>query len=61
MTKEECKIIKNQLKYVTSSVDSWTKSGDHYNFEMVIKTLDGVKEKIIKSNNEHLSSNLDKN
>jgi len=50
MTKDEAKTIKTELKYVISSVEGWVKFGEHYNYEMVIKTLDAVRDRIVKSN-----------
>ena len=50
MTKDDVKMIKAELKYVISSVEGWVKFGEHYNYEMVIKTLDAVKDRIVKSN-----------
>ena len=45
-------MIKAELKYVISSVESWVTYNDHYNFEMVIKTLDRVKERIVDINSK---------
>jgi hypothetical protein len=50
MTKDEAKNIKTELKYVISSVEGWVKFGEHYNYEMVLKTLDAVRDRIVKSN-----------
>ena len=50
MTKDEVKTIKTELKYVISSVEGWEKYGEHYNYDMVIKFLDTVKDRIVKSN-----------
>lgn len=52
MTKDEAKMIKAELKYVISSVESWVTHNDHYNFETVIKTLDRVKERIVDINSK---------
>ena len=48
MTKEEAKTLKAELKYIISSVEGWVTYKDHYNYDMVIKTLDRVKERIIE-------------
>ena len=57
MTKDEAKTIKTELKYVISSVDGWVTYNDHYNFEMVIQTLDRVKEKIVDINSKGVKPN----
>ena len=52
MTKDDAKMIKAELKYVISSVEGWVMYKDHYNYDMVIKTLDKVKERIIEINSK---------
>ena len=52
MTKDDAKMIKAELKYVISSVEGWVTYKDHYNYDMVIKTLDRVKERIIEINSK---------
>ena len=52
MTKEEAKTLKAELKYVISSLEGWVIYKDHYNYDMVIKTLDMVKERIIEINSK---------
>lgn len=52
MTTEESKLLKAELKYIISSVEGWVKFKDHYNYDMVIQTLDRVKERIIEINSK---------
>ena len=57
MTKDEAKMIKSELKYIISSVEGWVTYKDHYNFDMVIKTLDRVKEKIVDIHSKEGNTN----
>jgi hypothetical protein len=57
MTKDEAKMIKAELKYIISSVEGWVTYKDHYNFDMVIKTLDRVKEKIVDIHSKEGNTN----
>ncbi len=59
MTKDDAKMIKAELKYVISSVEGWITYKDHYNYDMVIKTLDRVKEKIVELNSNETEKKSD--
>lgn len=50
---DKIKLIKAELDYIKSSMGSWVKFGDAYNYDMVLKTLDQIKSKIVEVKQEH--------
>lgn len=51
--KDEIKSIKTDISYIKSSVEGWSKFGEAYNYEMVMKMMDSLREKIMNLKNNH--------